>query len=56
MEQRVFYIVIDCRGHHRKGIKYITPIMSTYNKTFGLDEQKMFFELCRKIKTIKIPL
>ncbi len=37
MEQRVFYIVIDCRWHHRKGIKI-------YNDTYVNLQQNIWLK------------
>ncbi len=46
----IFYIVIDCWGHHVKGLKFTMPLKLIYNKNFCFNEWDVF---CRKAKTKK---
>jgi hypothetical protein len=43
MEQHIFCIFIDYRGHHRKGAAIYNAIKSIYNRNFGFIEQKNVF-------------
>jgi hypothetical protein len=50
MEQRIFYIVIHCRGHHRNGIAIYNASHVNLQEDALFKEAKIFFEHCRKIK------
>ncbi len=45
MEQSTFYIVIDCIGHRRKGMKINNATYVNLQHIFGLNEQKCIFVL-----------
>ncbi len=53
MEQHVYCIFIDYRGHHKKVLQLKMPLKSIYNMNFGFIEQKYIFEHYKEIETRK---
>jgi hypothetical protein len=53
MEQHVFCIFIDYRGHHRKGVAILMPIMSIFNQNLGFNGNICIFGHYREVQKIK---
>jgi len=51
MEQHVFCIFIDYRGHHRKGVAIMLPLKSIYIINFGFIEHKMYFWTLQRVSS-----
>jgi len=43
MKQHIFCILIDYRGHHRKGVAVYIATYASLQKKLGFIEQKMYF-------------
>jgi hypothetical protein len=54
MEQHIFSIFIDYRGHHRKGAAFIMPLKSIYNKTLVSLNKNLFLNTTEKFKQEKL--
>ncbi len=53
MEQYVFKIAIDYRGHLWKGSASFNGTEVIYNKNYYFKEQKHFFEHCWRVEKMK---
>ncbi len=53
MEHQFYCILIDYRGHHRKGVAIYSATLVNLQQNLGFLEQKMFFEHCREVQARK---
>ena len=48
MEQHIFYIIIDCRGHHRKSVKIYNPTYVSLQQDVCFEWTKLYFWTSQK--------
>ncbi len=50
IEEHMFYILIDYKGHHWKASQFTMPMKSICYKNVCVNEHKCFIKHCRKVK------